>query len=140
MKYAIYLFLIIFFSSCERKETVKNSPEDIETAENFVKDLYEKVSNGDTTSVFLKLDNSMNNREFKDLFNANLKKSGLLNKLDINRVETERVIINKVNETIIYKIELTVYYQNLVNIETLGLIKQDSESAKIFSYYFKPVN
>ncbi|RBA29288.1 hypothetical protein [Flavobacterium tibetense] len=140
MKYAIYLFLIIFFSSCERKEIVKNSPEDIETAENFVKDLYEKVSNGDTTSVFLKLDNSINNREFKDLFNANLKKSGLLNKLDINRVETERVIINKANETIIYKIELTVYYQNLVNIETLGLIKQDSESAKIFSYYFKPVN
>jgi len=136
----ILLFLIIFFSSCERKEIVKNSPEDIRTAENFVKDLYEKVSNGDTTSVFLKLDNSINNREFKDLFNANLKNSGLLNKLDINRVETEKVIINEANETIIYKIELTVYYQNLVNIETLGLIEQNSESAKIFSYYFKPVN
>jgi hypothetical protein len=140
MKYAIYFLLIISFFSCERKETVKNSPEDIKIAENFVKDLYKKISDGDTTSVYLNLDSSINNREFKDLFNANLKKSGLLNKVDINRIETESVIVNEDKEKIIYKIELTAHYQNSVNVETLGLIKQDSQSAKIFSYYFKSID
>lgn len=140
MKYAIYFLLIISFSSCERKETVKNSPEDIKIAENFVKDLYKKLSDGDTTSVYLNLDSSINNREFKDLFNANLKKSGLLNKVDINRIETERVVVNEDKEKIIYKIELTAHYQNSVNVETLGLIELDSQPAKIFSYYFKSID
>jgi hypothetical protein len=137
----VYFGLIInMFISCQTKETVKNSTKDIEEAKILTQNFYKKIIDGDTTRIYEKIDSSyINLNELKLILKKNHEEFGLINRVDINRVETENNIFNDNEFSIIYKIELSVYYDKSVNIETIGFIKKDSLDTKLFSYYLKKV-
>lgn len=133
-------FIINMFISCQTKETVKNSSKDIEEAKILTQNFYKKIIDGDTTAIYKEIDSSyINLSELKLIFKKNYQEFGLINRVDVNRVETENNIFNDSESSIIYKIELSVYYDKSVNVETIGFIKKDSFDAKLFSYYLKKV-
>ncbi|HLF53343.1 hypothetical protein [Flavobacterium sp.] len=137
----IYLIILIILTiSCQKKEIVRNSKEDIENAEALTKEFYEDLSKQDALKIYSYLDKTISKSEFYDLLKINSLASGLLNKVDINKIETSNEKLNDENMNIEYKIEVTAYYDKGKNIETIGFIKNKSDKFFLFSYHFKSTN
>lgn len=132
------MFILFGLCSCRTSTNTKNAPEDIKYAENLAQDFYTNLSQNDTVKIYETLDSSINDPGFRKLLKDKERKIGAFYRIDINQIETNDIQTDdeKYKE---YTIELTVHYDKVKNIETLGFRKEESKKALLYSYYFKSI-
>lgn len=140
MRTNYYLLIVFLTLSCTNVEMVRNSPEDIKQAEKISAKFYKDLAILDTIKINTYLRNDINSNIFNNDIKKIYSKSGYITQVDINKTETIEEIVNGIYLHTIYKLELTVNYDDNIHIETLGFEKKSDDRILLYSYFSKIKN